>query len=54
MESRLIQEFAKGSVTKEELRTAVEHDFHLLPLVIDGVSSPKAKVRYGCAKVLVT
>jgi hypothetical protein len=53
VEVDLLQKVALGSVTKEQLRGLVEHDFGLLPLVISGVPSPKARVRYGCAKVLV-
>jgi len=41
------------AMTKEQLLEAVEDDFELLPIVIDGVSSPKAGVRYGCAKVIM-
>ena len=31
----------------------VEQDFNLLPEVLNGVSSSKAAIRYGCAKVLM-
>ena len=31
----------------------VKHDFSLLPEVLNGVSSSKAAIRYGCAKVLM-
>lgn len=53
MESRLLQKLADKSMTKEELFRKVSHDFDLLPEVIKGVSSPKAAIRYGCAKVLM-
>jgi hypothetical protein len=53
MESDLLERLAEKSISKEGLFKAVESDFKLLPLVVDGVSSPKASVRYGCASVLV-
>ena len=53
VESDLLQKLADKSITKEELFKAVESDFKLVPLVVGGVSSSKATIRYGCAKVLV-
>ena len=53
LESRLLQQLAEGAITKEQLLKSVECDFQLLSIVVEGVSSPKARVRYGCAKVLV-
>jgi hypothetical protein len=53
MEHRLLQGMANKSITKQELLREVEKDFSLLPVVLDGVSSPKATVRYGCASVLM-
>lgn len=53
MESRLLQEIASKSITKRDLLQRVEKNFSLLPTVLDGVSSPKAAVRYGCASVLM-
>jgi hypothetical protein len=40
-------------MTKEELLQKVEQNFDLLPEVLNGVYSPKAPIRYGCAKVLM-
>lgn len=40
-------------MTKEELRQKVKQNFNLLPEVLNGVSSSKAAIRYGCAKVLM-
>ncbi len=40
-------------MTQEELLQRIKQDFDLLPEVIEGVSSSKAAVRYGCAKVLM-
>lgn len=53
MGSDLLRRLAEKTVTKQELLKKVESDFDLLPLVVQGVSSPKANVRYGCASVLV-
>jgi hypothetical protein len=53
MESDLLQRLAEKAITKKELLERVESDFGTLPLVVQGVSSPKANVRYGCASVLV-
>jgi hypothetical protein len=52
VEARLLQELGNKSITKQELLRRVEKDFNLLPTVLDGVSSSKATVRYGCAAVL--
>ena len=41
------------SLTKEELLQKVTQNFDLLPKILDGVSSQKAAIRYGCAKVLI-
>jgi len=41
------------SLTKEELLQKVTQNFDLLPKILDGVSSQKAAIRYGCAKVLM-
>jgi hypothetical protein len=53
LEAGLLQQLAKGVITREQLLMSVENDFKLLPIVFEGVSSPKARVRYGCASVLV-
>lgn len=49
----LLQQLAEKSITKKELSRVVEEDFTLLPLVMKGVASPKANVRYSCAGLLV-
>ena len=53
MKHKLPQEIANKSITKQDLLHRVEKDFSLLPVVLDGVTSPKAAVRYGCASVLM-
>lgn len=49
----LLQQLAKKSISKKKLARVVEEDFTLLPLVMKGVASPKAHVRYSCAGLLV-
>jgi len=49
----LLQRLAEKSITKKELLIAVEKDFTLVSLLIAGVASPKATVRYSCASTLV-
>ena len=53
MESELLQKLVDKSMTKEELLKKVELNSNLLPTVLKGISSSKAAIRYGCAKVLM-
>ncbi len=53
MENELLIKVANKTLTKEELHQKVKQDFDLLPVLLKGISSPKATVRYGCAKVLM-
>jgi hypothetical protein len=53
MENELLKKVANKTLTKEELRQRVKQNFDLLPVLLKGISSPKATVRYGCAKVLM-
>jgi hypothetical protein len=53
MENELLKKLAAKTLSKDELRRKVEHDFNLLPTLLTGVSSPKAAIRYGCAKILM-
>ncbi|MDQ1279518.1 MAG: hypothetical protein QG670_780 [Thermoproteota archaeon] len=53
MEDSLLQGFMDKSLTSEELVKEVGDNWDLLPTVIAGVSSSKAAIRYGCAKVLM-
>jgi len=52
MESELLGKLADKSLTTKELFQMVEQDFGLLPQIVNGVSSSKASIRYGCAKIL--
>ena len=53
MENELLQNLVDKSLTKEELLQKVKKDFNLVPVVLNGTSSSKAAIRYGCAKVLM-
>lgn len=53
MENELLRKLADKTLAKDELRKKVEHDFSLLPTLLSGVSSTKAAIRYGCAKILM-
>lgn len=53
MDSDLLRRLEDKSITKLELAKAAEGDFRLLPTLINGISSPKAAIRYGCSSVLL-
>jgi hypothetical protein len=53
MDNELLQKLVDKTMTKQELLQKVELDFNLLPTVLKGISSSKAAIRYGCAKVLI-
>jgi hypothetical protein len=53
MESDLLQKLGNKALTKEALLHKVQQDFSLIPEVLNGTSSPKATIRYGCGKVLM-
>lgn len=49
----MLKKLAAKTLSKDELRQKVEHNFSLLPMLLTGLSSPKAAIRYGCAKILM-
>jgi hypothetical protein len=53
LDNAFLQQLADKSMTKEDLLQQVKQHSELLPDVVAGVSSPKAAIRYGCAKVLL-
>lgn len=53
MKDELLGKLADKSMQTEELFQTVEQDFALLPQLLEGMSSSKASIRYGCAKVLM-
>ena len=53
MEQTLLQQLEKKSITKEQLLKKVKKNDALIPEIITGVMSPKAAIRYSCAKTLM-
>jgi hypothetical protein len=53
MESALLKKLVNKTLLRDELLQKVKQDFSLLPMLINGLSSPKAGIRYGCAKILL-
>lgn len=53
MDNELLAKLADKTLTKDDLRDLVKHDFGLIPILLTGTSSPIAAIRYGCAKVLM-
>jgi hypothetical protein len=53
MESEILHKLENKSITKKELLQKVEQNSDLLPEILNGVYSPKASIRYGCANVLM-
>ncbi|HLN45676.1 MAG TPA: hypothetical protein VK209_08220 [Candidatus Sulfotelmatobacter sp.] len=53
MASDLLTQFTEKAISKRELTVAIEKDTALLPIIIKGVESPKAHIRYTCAGLLV-
>ena len=53
MKDDLLHKLVDKSITQDDLFKKVKQDFGLLPDIIDGVSSEKAAIRYGCGKVLM-
>jgi hypothetical protein len=53
MATKLVDGFAKKSITAVELKERVQKNPALLPAVLAGVQSSKAAIRYGCSKTLL-
>jgi len=51
--SLLLDQIADKTLTSEVLFKKVEKNFTLVPVLLEGITSTKATVRYTCAKVLV-
>ena len=52
MEYSLVQKLGDKSITKEQLLEKVKQNNNLIPEILDGISSTKPTIRYGCAKIL--
>jgi hypothetical protein len=53
MENELLKRLVDKSLKTKQLLQNVKLDFNLLPTILKGISSSKATIRYGCAKVLL-
>lgn len=53
MESNLLQQLANKSTTKEQLAKKVTQNPALIPEILNGISSSKPTIRYGCGKILM-
>jgi hypothetical protein len=53
MEHELLQKLLDKSMTKKEFSEKIKLDFDLIPMVLEGVSSSKAAIRYSCSKALL-
>jgi hypothetical protein len=51
--NQLLNQIVDKTLTKDELYKKVEKDFSLVPVLIDGISSPRPTVKYSCGKVLM-
>jgi hypothetical protein len=51
--SEIFQALSDKSLTKKELFKRVEQDFSLIHVLVEGVGSTKAAIRYGCSSVLM-
>jgi hypothetical protein len=51
--NQLLNQIVDKTLTKDELYKTVEHGFSLVPVLIEGISSPRPTVKYSCGKVLM-
>lgn len=52
MKNDLFEKLLDKSMTKEELAQKIIENPNLVSTILDGVNSPKASIRYGCASAL--
>lgn len=52
MRNDLFEKLINKSITKEELAKKIIDNPDMIPTILDGVQSPKASIRYGCASAL--
>ncbi len=53
MESTLLKKLVDKSITTEQLIMKAKKNPDLLPEILDGITSSKPAIRYGCGKILV-
>ena len=49
----VLKKLGNKELTKEKLHQMVEHNFELIPVLVEGMSSQKANTRYGSGKILM-
>lgn len=49
----VLKNLGNKKLTKGKLHQMVEHNFELLPVLVEGMSSQKASIRYGSGKILM-
>ncbi len=49
----VLKKLGNKKLTKGKLHQMVEHNFELLPVLVEGMSSQKASIRYGSGKILM-
>ncbi len=53
MGKKLVDELVDKTISKKDLFDKVKNNYDLLPEIVNGMSSSKAAIRYGCGKVLM-
>ena len=53
MINNFLEHLANKSITPEKLKAKVKTNFELIPDIIEGMSSTKATIRYGCGKIVM-
>lgn len=49
----VLKKLGNKKLTKGKLHQMVEHNFELIPVLVEGMSSQKANIRYGSGKILM-
>ena len=49
----VLKKLGNKELTKGKLHQMVEHNFELIPVLVEGMSSQKANIRYGSGKILM-
>lgn len=53
MESKLLHKLGEKTITKEQFLKKVKQNDDLIPELLNGISSSKPTIRYGCGKILM-
>ena len=49
----VLKKLGNKELTKGKIHQMVEHNFELIPVLVEGMSSQKANIRYGSGKILM-